>query len=531
MRVGLIGHGMWGTNLARNFHELRALACVVDSREEVRQAVRKRYPDIDVLESVEGMLQREELTAVVIATPAETHFELARSALEAGKDVFVEKPLALRVQEGKELVALAEARGRILMVGHLMEYHPAVARIRELVQAGELGQIQYIYSNRLNWGKVRREENILWSFAPHDIAIILGLLGEMPESVYARGGNYLQPHIADVTVTTLDFRSGVQAHIFVSWLHPYKEQRLVVIGDKKVVCFDDTSPEQKLMVYPHRIEWVDRVPVARKANGEALVFDDVEPLRVECQAFLDACTTRTPPLTDGVSALRVLQVLEDSQSSLASGIPEAVGGSVPGGVEASGVHQTARIHPSAHVDPGAEVGAETRIWHGAHVMPGSRIGSNCILSQNVFVAGNVTMGDRVKVQNNVSVYEGVVLEDDVFCGPSMVFTNVRNPRAHVERKNAFEETRIQRGATLGANCTIRCGVTIGSYAFVGAGAVVTRDVEPHRVVVGNPARPAGWACACGEVLGADGAERWACARCGNQYEESGEGRGLQKVDS
>ena len=212
MRVGLIGHGMWGTNLARNFHELGALACVVDARDEVRTLVREKYPDLTVTGSVNELLERDDIPAVVIATPAETHYELASKALQAGKDVFVEKPLALRVEEGERLVEMARDRGRILMVGHLMEYHPAVARIRELVQHGELGQVQYIYSNRLNWGKVRREENILWSFAPHDVAIILGLLGEMPERVYARGGNYLQPTIADVTVTTLDFVSGVQAH-------------------------------------------------------------------------------------------------------------------------------------------------------------------------------------------------------------------------------------------------------------------------------------------------------------------------------
>ena len=518
MKVGLIGHGMWGANLARNFHSLGALAAVSDSSGDRRKVVEERYPGVDVFEDVESLLGRDDIPAVVIATPAETHFEIAMQAIQAGKDVFVEKPLALRVEDGEQLLLEAKKRDKILMVGHLMEYHPAIEKIGELVQDGTLGQIQYIYSNRLNWGKVRREENILWSFAPHDIAIILSLLGESPVRVFANGGNYLQPNIADVTVTTMDFASGVHAHIFVSWLHPYKEQRLVVIGDKMVASFDDMLPDNKLTLYPHSIEWVDRVPMARKGAGENVEFEDTEPLRLECQAFIDAVNTRKPPKTDGESALKVLQVLSDCQRALGTGLPETGGGSV---AQKTPNTEGARIHPSAHVDEGASVGKGTRVWHGAHVMPGAQIGEDCVISQNVFVASNVEMGDRVKVQNNVSVYEGVILADDVFCGPSMVFTNVRNPRAHVERKDAYETTRVEKGATLGANSTIRCGVRIGAFALVGAGAMVTSDVAPHRVVVGNPARPVGWACSCGEVLAPEGEQHWVCVRCSGRYFLSG----------
>ena len=206
--------------------------------------------------------------AVVLATPAVMHFEMARQAIEAGKDVYVEKPLALNVEEGAELVRLAERSGRIMMVGHILQYHPAVRKLKELIVAGELGRIDYIYSNRLNMGKIRTEENILWSFAPHDISVVLSLLDEEPVSVTSDGGEYLNRGVADVTLSQLTFASGVRAHIFVSWLHPFKEQRLVVVGSEKMAVFDDTAAD-KLVLYPHRVEWKDRVPSAVKAVGRA----------------------------------------------------------------------------------------------------------------------------------------------------------------------------------------------------------------------------------------------------------------------
>jgi predicted dehydrogenase len=234
--------------------------------------------------------------------------------LEAGKDVLVEKPLALTYEQGAHLVRLAEDNARVLMVGHVLEYHPAIRRLLELVHAGELGKVQYIYSNRLSLGKIRREENILWSFAPHDVAVILRLMGSLPFQVIACGGSYLQPNIADVTVTHLLFDNGVRAHIHVSWLHPFKEQRLVVVGSKKMASFDDVA--KQLVLYDQRVELQAGQPVPIKGKGEAVAFDSSEPLRLECQAFLDAITTRQAPLTDGTSGLRVLNVLQAAQRSL-----------------------------------------------------------------------------------------------------------------------------------------------------------------------------------------------------------------------
>ena len=234
--------------------------------------------------------------------------------MDAGKDTFVETPLALTFEEGAELVRHAEERGIILMVGHVLEYHPGVATLLELVRAGELGSLQYIYSDRLSLGIVRREENILWSFAPHDIAVILRLTGSMPVQVSAHGGNYIQPDVADVTVTNLLFRNGVRAHIHVSWLHPFKEQRLVVIGSRQMASFDDVA--KRLVLYDQRVEVNDGQPTPVIGAGHEVAFPADEPLRLECQAFLQSLTTRKPPLTDGHSALSVLGVLETAQRSL-----------------------------------------------------------------------------------------------------------------------------------------------------------------------------------------------------------------------
>ncbi len=244
---------------------------------------------------------------MVVATPAETHARLCQEALERDKDVFCEKPLALSYEDAQRSADIAEARSRILMVGHVLEYHPAIGKIRELVETGQLGKVRYIYSNRLNLGKIRREENILWSFAPHDIAVILRLVGALPFQVVAAGGAYIQPNIADVTVTQLLFDNGIAAHIFVSWLNPFKEQKLVVVGSQKMLTFDDVRKE--LVLHDQRVDVDAGGPVAVRGDGTAIAFSAEEPLRRECEAFLDAMRTRRQPLTDAASALRVQRVL------------------------------------------------------------------------------------------------------------------------------------------------------------------------------------------------------------------------------
>jgi UDP-2-acetamido-3-amino-2,3-dideoxy-glucuronate N-acetyltransferase len=505
-KIAVVGAGYWGKNLVRNFYELGALACVCDTRGQVLSEVREKY-NVATSSTLELVLADPEIDGVVIAAPAAQHFQLARKCLLAGKDVYAEKPLALHADEGEQLVTLANQRRRILMVGHILEYHPAILELKRLINAGELGNIQYIYSSRLNIGKLRTEENILWSFAPHDISAILFLLGESPTRISAHGGSYLN-HNTDTTLTTCEFPSGVKAHIFVSWLHPFKEQKLAIIGGKKMAVFDDMEPERKLVLYSHRIDWVDRVPVAQKADGQVVSLPKCEPLRIECEHFLQCIESRQQPRTNGESALRVLRVLEGCEESLkVNGVP----------IELESQKPKYFAHPTAVLDEGCEIGEGTHVWHFSHIMAGSKIGTNCNLGQNVVVSPGVVLGNNVKVQNNVSIYTGVELEDDVFCGPSMVFTNVINPRSHVVRKNEYRKTLVRQGASIGANSTVVCGVELGRYCFIGAGAVITKDVPEYGLMVGVPAERIGWMCACGVRL-PDNAEHATCAACGKLYQ-------------
>ena len=518
--IAVVGAGVWGINLVRNFHTLGTLRVVCDRDLKQIEQIREQYRDVELETDFSRLLQRSDIHALAIATPASTHAILTTQALEAGKDVLVEKPMALSVSDGEWMVETARKHGRILMVGHILEYHSAIHKLMELLDKGELGKVQYIYSNRLNIGRFRMAEDALWSFAPHDISVLLRLLGGMPEEAACHGGAYLNNEIADATMSTFKFPNGVRAHIFVSWLHPFKEQKLVVVGDKQMAVFDDALPwDEKLKLYSHRVDWINgRTPVACKAEAENVELEEVEPLQEECRHFLHSVSTREQPLTDGESGLRVLQVLGNCQRSLKQG-----GKVIQFSEEKEELYF---VHPTATIDADCEIGEGTKIWHHAHVMSGAKIGRICTLGQNVFVARNARIGDGCKIQNNISIYEGVILEDNVFCGPSMVFTNVINPRSEINRRDEFRPTLIKQGATLGANCTVVCGHTIGRYAFVGAGAVVTKDIPNYALVYGNAAKIAGWICECGEKLNfvygnSDGTKFATCEKCDKQYEKEG----------
>ncbi len=505
-RIAVVGLGPWGRNHVRAAHALGVLAAVNDAD----SALAAKFA-AETRTSAPGwsaILADSAIAGVILATPASTHAALAREALDAGKHVLVEKPLALSPDGAASLVKRAQATGRTLMVGHLLRYHAAFRALEALVRRGELGRLQYIASNRLNLGKVRREEDILWSFAPHDISMILALAAEMPDSVTAIGAPVLHAAIADVTTTHLAFPSGMKAHVYVSWLNPTKEQKLTVVGEKGMAVFDDGQNwDRKLVLYRHRIDWVDGKPEPARAEAEPIALETTEPLKEEIAHFLDAIAGRiAAPATDGAEGLRVLRVLDASARSMRSGAPVRLADAMPAA-------DAPFVHESAYVDAQVELGAGVKIWHFGHILPRTKIGPKSILGQNVVVGPDVTVGANCKIQNNVSIYTGVTLEDGVFCGPSCVFTNVLTPRAEIERKNEFAPTLVKRGATIGANATIVCGNTIGAYATIAAGAVVTKDVADYALVAGVPARRIGWVSRTGERLGAD----LVCPRTGERY--------------
>lgn len=517
--IAVIGAGYWGKNLVRNYFELGALHSVCDTRAEVLSALQKTYPDVTYSARYEDVLADQSVKAVVIALPAESHYECTEKALRAGKDVFVEKPLALDLDHAKRLNAIAFEEKRILMVGHLLRYHPAFITLKDLIDHGTLGRLQYLYSTRLSLGKIRREENALWSFAPHDISMILALCNEMPQHVTAVGHNYLHKQLADVTTTHLSFPSGVNGHIFVSWLHPFKEQKLIVIGETKMAVFEDTQPwDKKIALYSHTIKWQHGMPIPEKADPEFVAVEEKEPLREECLHFLQCIENRTTPITDGNEGYRVLDVLHRAQQALEKGMGTDKRASQTAGDGSYFAHE------SAFIDVPCQIGPGTKIWHGSHVMKGAEIGEKCILGQNVCIANDVKIGNNVKIQNNVSVYTGTELEDDVFLGPSCVLTNITNPRAQIVRHALYEKTLIKRGATIGANATIVCGVTIGRYAFVAAGAVVAKDVPDYALMVGMPARQQGWMSRHGTKLPApDKAGMMVCPESSFRYKEASNG--------
>jgi len=315
--IALIGCGYWGKNLCRNFNALGALSCVVDSTDSGQASALKIAPEVSVDASFEEVLCNPSIRGVALATPAETHSSLAIRAMESGKDVFVEKPMALTLNDAERMKEIADREGRILMVGHLLEYHPAILQLRDLISNGTLGRVNYVYSNRLNFGKVRTEENALWSFAPHDVAVILRLMGKSPVEVSATGGSFITKGLADTTVSNLLFADESRAHIFVSWLHPFKEQRLVVVGDRKMAIFNDVAPfGQKLQLYLNSVDFEGEIPVLKKEDAQFVEHAQTEPLLEECRHFLECVASRKEPLTDASSGIEVLKVLHACQESM-----------------------------------------------------------------------------------------------------------------------------------------------------------------------------------------------------------------------
>jgi len=514
-RVAVIGCGYWGKNLVRNFHQLGALAAIHDTRPEIAAAMSSQY-DVPALD-LEVILTNADISALVIAVPAVAHGHLVKRALDANKHVFVEKPLSLNLAEAEQLCMVASANRRVLMVGHLLQYHSAFLKLKELTASGALGRLLYIYSNRLNLGRLRREENILWSFAPHDISMILSLAGDMPNEIWATGACYLHRTIEDVTTMHMRFDNGVNAHVFVSWLHPFKEQKLVLVGDRAMAVFNDGEAwDKKLQLFPHTVEWRDQFPVPNRAAAVSVPLVEREPLAEECRHFLDGISKGTLIRTDGLEGVKVLRVLDAAERSMRSGRLEQPSGERPPSQMRKLLQYSA--HQTAIIDEGCEIGENTEIQHFSRILKGSVIGRDCMIGQNVMIGPDVRIGNRCKIQNNVSIYNGVELQDDVFCGPGSVFTNLKTPRVESPRNSQVLQTLVERGVTIGTNATIVWGARLGRYSFIADGAVVTGDVIPFALMAGTPARRIGWVSHAGERL----SDNLACPRTGQRYRLTGE---------
>lgn len=319
--IAVVGCGHWGKNLVRNFAELGALAAVSDLDNHLAQSFAKQYKVVNL--SLKEVINDSTIEGVVLAVPAPLHASIAIEAMNSGKHVYVEKPLAMNVVEAKAMINSAKENGLQLMVGHLLQYHPVFASIQSLVQSGEFGSLDYIYSNRLSFGKVRSEEDVIWSFAPHDISMILSLTGQEPELVRTESSEILQPNLADTAIIHMNFNSGLKAHISVSWLHPYKEQKLVIVCRDAMIVFDDTKPwNEKFALYRHVMQVSNGLPNLQKAEVEYLEVMQSEPLRNECQHFLNVVNNNVIPLTNSEEGLRVLKVL--TAASLSQNKQEAI---------------------------------------------------------------------------------------------------------------------------------------------------------------------------------------------------------------
>lgn len=511
IKLALLGFGRWGKNHAATLHRMGRLALIIDPSPESQAAARKAYPDVEVAGSRDAAL-RPDIAGVVLATPVESHGPLARFFISARKPVLVEKPLTLTLEEGEEIVGLSVRRNVVLQVGHVLEYHPARREVERLIEAGELGRLLSARMVRTNLGTIRDVEDILFSFAPHDIAFALRLGRSAPVRVTAAGFDLLGHGVADTASLTLEFEEPEKfvAHIDVSWLEPSKEHRSILVGTSGMMEWNDTVGQKRLTLF--------KTPAAAPTPGSGTPQRKLveqleiptpagEALEGELLDFIEAIRAGSTPKADAQSGLNVLRILYAAQMSMKERRT----------VEMSEVKTKPFVHPTAIVDEGAHVGEGSKIWHFSHVMPGAKIGKDVVLGQNCYVAAKAEIGDGCRLQNNISVYDLVILEEDVFVGPSAVFTNVRNPRAFVSRKDEYAVTRIKKGATLGANSTVVCGSTVNEYAFVAAGSVVSKDIPAYALAIGVPARVVAFVCRCGDRLTFHEDGNGTCARCGLKY--------------
>ncbi|PXF45113.1 UDP-2-acetamido-3-amino-2,3-dideoxy-D-glucuronate N-acetyltransferase [Gracilariopsis chorda] len=516
----IVGAGKWGTNFITTACALKLSVAIVETNLEALALIKcnpRVSPACRFFSNLGQALGALPNAAVVVATPPSTHFALAKQAITAGRHVLVEKPMCDNLQDAQRLADLARNHQVTLMVDHLLHYSVHHRRMLYLIESGLIGKVKRVHMSRMNFGAVRTNENVLWSLSPHDVSILLAVFKDQsPDSVLCTGHKVVSLHVEDSVSLHVRFKDGVHAQIDCNWMHPFKERRTIVYGTKGCIVLNEAMPDATLKRI-QAFHWSAKrkhdgssVKIEKseahilqylkdqsgQAASELEEMDAKQPLQVVLEHFLECIQKQTVPRTDGNEGVRVLRILSAASESLVKGGEVVSLHNISPAVHAL----RSFVHPTAVVDQGAVLGQGTKVWHFSHIMPGAVLKEKCNIGQNVYIGGKAKLGRNVKVQNNVSIYDEVCIDDDVFLGPSCVLTNVKNPRSHVSRKHEYMPTVIEKGVTVGANATIVCGITLGAYSFVGAGAVVTKNVPPHAMVYGNPAVIKGWMSTTGNKL-------------------------------
>ncbi len=520
LRIAVIGCGFWGKKLFEIFNDHGVSTVVCDVNEKTPDWYRQHYGNLQTYSSTEQVLDDTSIDAVAIASPFENHFELSKNALLAKKHVYFERPLMITPNQKEELLALSLQQEKMLNVASVLGKYPVFSLLKDMVTKGELGALKYIYASRLSSGEIGEDENIMWSLSPHDIAMILGVSGEKPEIVAATGANYFHKNIAELTTSYMRFPSGLRAHLFVSWLHPEEKQQLVVVGDKKMAVFQDNkTPLQKLYIYPHQMNWEHVMHVPQKAKAEIINIYHDELTREDIHSFLWNIKNKRGYATldnEGEQVLKVLNAVQLSINqngekvfmdpgrhfgimSMPLPIIDAMQREklLADGVTLSDDGIVEHINELHFYDEGQASNYDTR----GSFLPFYR------LTQD---------GKGCQIRNNLSIIEDLVLESE-FKGSHQKTTPILSLVSSAETQKDDRRTIIKKGATLGANCTLTRGITIGEYAYVGAGAVVLGDVPAHALVVGNPAMIKGWVCRCGNRLRFSRDDKSCCSSCCFRY--------------
>ena len=502
MNIGVIGCGYWGPNLIRNLKEISEAnldyICDIDGNKLI--AMKKKYPSLKITKDYQMILNDSSIDAVVIALPVSKHYSIAKEALLKNKHVLVEKPLTASVSESEELVRIAKEKGLVLMVDHTFEYSPAINKMKQIIESGELGDIYYIKTEWLNLGLLQPNVNVVWDLATHIISIVNYITGLAPLSVNANAKGYLREEIQEIAQAKIKYPKNISVYITVSWLEPKKTRQVTIVGSKKMLIYDLTNEEEPLKIYDKGVSIIQEATDIRPSKMEYRFGDiysphikNAEPLSIMCSHFIECIKNNTTPLSDGESGLRVVRVLEAMEQSIQENGKEIILGNNINNVKKNFLKfEQKNENPS---ELGVKLANNVKIFQpNLTNLYGCEIGENTKIGAFVEIQKNAKIGKNCKISSHSFVCEGVIIEDEVFIGHGVIFINDKYPQSTTNGKLQTENdwkvvpTFVKKGASIGSNATILCGVTIGENAIVGAGSVVTKDVLPNTVVAGNPAR-------------------------------------------